>query len=83
MSNPNELTCQELVEIVTAYLEGTLSAQERTRFEKHLVGCSGCRNYLDQMRRTIALVGSLPEETIPEEAKEELLHAFRSWKQTT
>jgi len=83
MTTSIDLSCQELVELVTEYLEGTLSAQERTRFEDHLAICAGCRNYLDQMRRTIQMVGALTEEVIPDDAKERLLRAFRGWKQAT
>ena len=83
MTTSNELSCQELVELVTEYLEGTLPAHERVRFEDHLAICPGCGNYLDQMRRTIQMVGALKEETIPDEAKEQLLLAFRAWKQAT
>jgi predicted anti-sigma-YlaC factor YlaD len=82
MTTSNELSCQELVELVTEYLEGTLPAQERVRFEDHLAICPGCSNYLDQMRRTIQMVGALKEEAIPDDAKEQLLRAFRAWKQT-
>lgn len=56
---PNDLTCQELVETVTAYLEGMLGAAERAIFEAHLAVCEGCRTYLDQIRRTIAAVRTL------------------------
>ncbi len=76
-----EMTCRELVELVTDYLEGTLPAAERARFEAHLADCPDCTNYLDQMRRTVQLLGTLSEETITPEAKERLLWAFRDWKQ--
>jgi len=77
----DSLTCQELVELVTAYLEGTLPAADRARFEAHLAGCAGCRNYLEQMRRTIATLGKLTEETIPAGDRDTLLDLFRNWKQ--
>lgn len=77
----NELTCRELVELVTDYLEGTLVPSERTRFEDHLGMCSGCREYLDQMRLTIKTLGHLTEDHIAPKAREDLLSAFRSWKQ--
>ncbi len=80
--NVNELTCQELVELVTEYLEGTLPPLERMRFEAHLVGCDGCQTYLQQMHQAIRLCGMLTEELIAPEAKRELLHIFRTWKQT-
>ncbi|HEV2457192.1 MAG TPA: zf-HC2 domain-containing protein [Ktedonobacterales bacterium] len=76
-----DLTCQELVELVTAYLEGALPPEEYERFDAHLAYCVGCRNYLDQMRETIGLVGTLCDETVPSEATEHLLQAFRTWKQ--
>jgi anti-sigma factor RsiW len=75
-----ELTCQELVELVTDYLEGALSPAERARFDAHLAGCTGCRRYLEQMRQTIATLPRLTEETIQPDAKEALLRAFRTWK---
>jgi anti-sigma factor RsiW len=75
-----ELTCKELVEIVTDYLEDRLPPADRRRFEQHLVGCEGCVNYLDQMRQTIRMVGRLSEESIPASTTERLLRAFRDWK---
>ena len=74
------LTCQELVELVTEYLEETLPPAERARFEQHLASCQGCTNYLAQMRLTISALGRLTEETIPQEAQQELLDLFREWK---
>ena len=74
------LTCQELVELVTDYLEGTLPAADRARFEEHLAQCPNCSTYLEQMRQTIRALGMLPEESITPEARQELLEAFRNWK---
>lgn len=78
--NAQPLSCKELVELVTDYLENCLSPNEQMRFEDHLKGCSGCRTYLEQMRQTIHLVGSLPEETIAPAVQTELLSVFRNWK---
>ncbi|HLA24128.1 MAG TPA: zf-HC2 domain-containing protein [bacterium] len=75
-----EMTCQELVELVTEYLEGTLAPSERQRFEAHLGRCDGCTTYLEQMRQLIAALGRLTEESIPEQVKQDLLQAFRDWK---
>jgi anti-sigma factor RsiW len=75
-----DLTCRELVEIVTDYLEGRLPSHDRLRFEEHLLVCPGCTNYLEQMRETIRLTGALREEDLPAPAREELLEAFRHWK---
>lgn len=74
-----ELSCRELVEIVTDYLEGALPDSERARFDDHLRGCPGCSTYVDQMRETIRLTGRLGEEDVPEHAREALLRAFRGW----
>jgi anti-sigma factor RsiW len=76
------LTCRELVELVTDYLEGALDPAERARFEEHLASCDGCTNFLRQMRITIQLTGSLTEEQIAEPQRSSLLLAFRTWKQT-
>jgi anti-sigma factor RsiW len=78
-SEQDELTCQELVELVTDYLEGALAPDERARFEAHLDGCGGCRSHLAQMRHTLAaLRGTAGLEARPDVAV--LLDAFRDWK---
>ena len=78
----NDVTCQELVETVTAYLEDMLPAAERAIFEAHLAVCEGCRTYLEQMRRTITAVGTLSEDSLSMSDRERLLDLFRAWKQT-
>ena len=75
------LSCRELVELVTDYLEGSLAPETRSRFDEHLDACEGCRAYVEQMRTTIDLVGSLSEDSVSPEAKDRLLGAFRAWKQ--
>jgi anti-sigma factor RsiW len=76
---PDDLPCQELVELVTDYLEGRLPESERQRFDAHLQVCSGCRNYLEHMRLMIQAVGALRAESIEPEMKDRLLGAFRDW----
>jgi len=78
----NDVTCQELVETVTAYLEGMLPAADRAIFEAHMAACDGCRIYLEQMRRTIAAVGTLSEDSLSTSDRDRLLDLFRTWKQT-
>lgn len=80
--NVDELTCQELVELVTDYLEDMLTPEERARFEEHVQACEGCTIYVEQMRRTIALTGQLTEDDLSEEAKQELLAVFRNWRKS-
>ena len=73
------LTCHEVVELITDYLEDALPPEDRRRVEEHLAICEGCTTYLDQMRETIRLTGTLRQEQIPEEQKQRLLEAFRTW----
>jgi anti-sigma factor RsiW len=74
-----DLTCQELVELITGYLEGTLPRRRRRRFEAHLAACDGCTAYLAQMEMTIRMTGALTQEHVGEEQKAVLLAAFRDW----
>lgn len=73
------LTCREVVELVTDYLEGVLAPEDRRRVEDHLAGCDGCTTYLEQMREMIRLTGMLTEEQLPREQQQRLLEAFRGW----
>ena len=82
MATPSsrDLTCQELVELVTDYLEESLAAADRERFDAHLAMCPFCTTYVDQMRQTIRALGHLPRESIPSEELEQLLGHFRRWR---
>jgi predicted anti-sigma-YlaC factor YlaD len=73
-------TCRDLVELVSDYFEGSLSLTDHSRFEEHVMSCPPCRTYLEQMRLTIRLLGSLPEETVSPEAEEALVAALRGWR---
>lgn len=77
---PGDLTCRELVELVTDYSEGALSASGRARFEAHVSRCGDCTVYVEQMRQTLEVMGSIPVESLSPEAEQELLAAFRGWK---
>ncbi len=79
MAPAEDLTCAELVELVTDYLEGALTGEERECFEEHLTICEGCVDYLDQMRTTIALTGRLRVDELSSEVTAELVQAFRGW----
>jgi hypothetical protein len=77
----DDLTCKELVELVTDYHEGALSARDRQRFEEHLVLCDGCAGFLDGMLRTIEVTGHrLTADDLTPELQDELVAAFRGWK---
>lgn len=79
-TDPTGMSCKELVELITEYLEGTLPPENKARFEQHLAFCDWCKTYLEQMRLTIRTLGELTEESIPAQAREELLQVFRNWK---
>ncbi|MFI5716156.1 anti-sigma factor family protein [Nocardia sp. NPDC051750] len=74
------MDCDELVELVTAFLDGSLDPATEQRFLAHLAECDGCEAYMDQFRQTIALVGELPPpETLAPNVRADLLTAFRNW----
>ena len=77
------MTCEELVELVTAYLEETLPAADRAAFDEHLALCPGCDRYLAQFRTTVDLLGELPEESLSSPGRERLLDAFAQWRRTS
>lgn len=73
------MDCNELVELVTAYLDGSLDLPTRARFDLHLLECDGCANYLQQFQVTIATVGNIAREDLDPEFRAKLLGAFRDW----
>ncbi len=75
----NELACREIVELVTAYLDGSMPRSQRRRFEAHLSGCSNCTEYLAQMRTTIRLTGRLGNEDLTPEMEDDLREVYRRW----
>jgi anti-sigma factor RsiW len=76
----HDMTCQEVVELVTDYLSGALGEADRARFESHLTICAPCVVHLEQMRTTVALTGRLDAGELDEHVKRELMDAFRRWK---
>jgi anti-sigma factor RsiW len=78
--SPDHISCQELVELITGYLEGALAAPEMALFEQHLNFCEGCVWYLEQMRGTIRAAGRVVEDDIPADDRDRLLAAFRGWR---
>jgi anti-sigma factor RsiW len=75
-----ELVCQQAVELVTDYIEGSMAPPDRRRFEAHLSSCPHCTTYLDQMRSTIRLIGRLRSEELPSEVREELIGLYSQWR---
>jgi len=76
------LSCKELTELLTDYLEGRLPLGDRMRFRLHLAMCRRCRTYREQMRTTIGTLGQLPAEEIPPDVRDELLRRFATWKRS-
>ena len=74
------VSCEELVELTTEYLEGTLEPYERLRLERHLAICPPCRGFMSQMRKTTVVAGSAPPEPLSEERRSALLDAYRQWR---
>jgi anti-sigma factor RsiW len=81
MKLQRELACQEVVELVTAYLDDALGAGDRERFEEHLAFCDGCANYLEQIRMTVRLTADA-EVGLPPALEERFLEAFRGWHES-
>ena len=79
----DDLTCRELVELVTEYLDGALSSEELERFEEHLVYCGPCATHVEQMRETIRVTGALQEKDLDPEVTDDLMAAFRGWREGT
>jgi anti-sigma factor RsiW len=76
----DSIDCNELVELVTAYLDGSLDLEDRARFDTHLLECDGCENYLQQFRRTVATIGKIPVGELDPTFRDRLLDAFRDWR---
>jgi anti-sigma factor RsiW len=75
-----DLVCQQAVELVTAYLEGALSRRQRRRFEAHLQACPNCSAYLEQIKLTVELSGTVEPEDLTPEARRDLTDLYRRWQ---
>lgn len=78
--DPQPLSCPEMVELLTAYLDGAMDEHDQLSFDVHLGLCGGCRTYLDQFRETVRTTGTLAENDVPPPVMEALLTAFRDWR---
>jgi anti-sigma factor RsiW len=75
----DEIRCQQLVEMITDYLEEALSRDQHRLFEAHLAECDGCTAYLEQMRATIRVLGAVAPETLAADERARLLRLFHTW----
>jgi anti-sigma factor RsiW len=76
-----DLVCREAVELVTDYLDGALSRRDRRRFEAHLKDCPNCSAYVEQIRTTIRLTGTIEPDDLTPEAKQDLTELYRRWRE--
>ena len=83
MIDTEALSCQELVELVTDYFEGALDERHLRAFEEHLGACDGCSAYVEQLRVTIRITGTITVDDLTPEAETTLLQAFRDWRRST
>lgn len=74
------MTCREVVEVVTDYLEGALCAEDRRRLEAHLDECPYCVTYVEQMRQVKETLGEITEDSVSVQTRADLLEAFRGWR---
>ena len=74
-----DLTCQELVELVSDYLEGALDEVTAQRFDQHLALCAGCQTYLEQLKESVSLMGEIGVESLSEEMQATLMRMFRDF----
>jgi len=82
MMTSDELSCQEVVGLVTEYLEAALLPSTQALFEEHVADCPGCQTYLEQIQQTINLLRKLADEPMFPETRQQLLHIFQTWKTT-
>jgi anti-sigma factor RsiW len=80
VSETTSFTCQQIVDLVTDYVEGALPASDRLAFEQHISICPPCRAYFTQMRTVVRVAGSLREDDLPQPVRESLVKVFRDWK---
>jgi anti-sigma factor RsiW len=77
---PDDWTCQELVEVVTDYLEGALTPAEAAQFEQHIALCAPCHDFVEQIRQTIAATGRLRREELAPAQQTRLVELFHNWR---
>jgi predicted anti-sigma-YlaC factor YlaD len=81
LDRPVELPCQEVVELVTDYLEEALLPATKEMVDNHLARCPDCTGYFEQVRHTIAVLRTLAQEPVLPESREKLLQKFRQWSE--
>jgi anti-sigma factor RsiW len=75
----SDLTCRELVELITDYHERALPPDERIRVEQHLVVCSACTRYEQQLRAAVRLAATIQLDDLGPESRRALLDSLEEW----
>jgi predicted anti-sigma-YlaC factor YlaD len=83
MPTEDELNCQQVVELVTDYLENTLLPEMHERLKAHVATCPGCENYIEQVQLTIDMLHQIARESVFPSTKQELLQLFQDWKKSS
>jgi hypothetical protein len=78
---PIELSCREVVELVTEYSSNAMTAEDRVRFEQHLLTCPPCTTYIGQMKATVEIAGGLRGDETNRDAEPNIMAIFQRWKQ--
>ena len=76
-----EVVCQQLVELVTCYVEGDLDPAVRDAVERHLAVCGHCTGYLDQVRRVLDLTAGVAPQPVPAGLLDDLIRRYREGRQ--
>ncbi len=76
------LSCREVVELITEYLEGAGSSEQRIGVERHVAICPPCRGFLGQVRHSIAVSAELPDASISPEVRDALVETFQTWSKS-
>jgi anti-sigma factor (TIGR02949 family) len=79
LRDPALLECREVVEVVSDFLDGAMTAEDRARLEQHLLVCPPCTLHVAQVRATIEHIAALRGEQVPAEVGPALVSAFRHW----
>jgi anti-sigma factor RsiW len=81
-SQPEDLACVEVVELVADYLEGALPAAESRRLRRHLDTCPGCAEYLKQLRTIAGSLRGVTDDSFPAEMRDGLIADFRDLRKS-
>jgi anti-sigma factor RsiW len=80
MTAEADVTCREVAELLSDYLDDAIPAPDRARLDAHLAECNGCAAALEQLRETIRVSGTLTEEQVEQEELEPIRSVFRAWR---